>query len=56
MRRSFIPAPRHIYGGRKVNKCFYMKDMIYEHQRSGGFMGDLVFNGGKYGIWVGNQQ
>ena len=23
---------------------------------SGGFMGDLVFNGGKYGIWVGNQQ
>ena len=19
-------------------------------------MGDLVFNGGKYGIWVGNQQ
>ncbi|KAG2075935.1 glycoside hydrolase family 55 protein [Suillus decipiens] len=24
--------------------------------QSGGFMGDLVFNGGKYGIWVGNQQ
>lgn len=23
---------------------------------SGGFMGDLVFNGGKYGVWVGNQQ
>ncbi|KAG1748973.1 glycoside hydrolase family 55 protein [Suillus paluster] len=23
---------------------------------SGGFMGDIVFNGGKYGIWVGNQQ
>jgi glucan 1,3-beta-glucosidase len=23
---------------------------------SGGFMGDLVFNGGKFGIWVGNQQ
>lgn len=23
---------------------------------SGGFMGDLVFNGGNYGIWIGNQQ
>lgn len=23
---------------------------------SGGFMSDLIFNGGKYGIWVGNQQ
>ncbi|KAG6903171.1 hypothetical protein C0995_002714 [Termitomyces sp. Mi166 len=23
---------------------------------SGGFMGDLVFNGGKFGMWVGNQQ
>jgi hypothetical protein len=29
-------------------------DLTYRH--SGGFMGDLVFNGGKYGIWVGNQQ
>ena len=23
---------------------------------SGGYMGDLVFNGGKFGIWGGNQQ
>ncbi|KAI0820033.1 exo-beta-1,3-glucanase [Trametes gibbosa] len=23
---------------------------------SGGYMGDLVFNGGKFGMWVGNQQ
>ncbi|KAF9458677.1 glycoside hydrolase family 55 protein [Collybia nuda] len=23
---------------------------------SGGFMGDLIFNGGKQGMWVGNQQ
>lgn len=23
---------------------------------SGGFMSDLIFNGGKFGIWVGNQQ
>ncbi|KAG1736747.1 glycoside hydrolase family 55 protein [Suillus lakei] len=29
---------------------------IYMEAGSGGFMGDLVFNGGKYGIWVGNQQ
>jgi hypothetical protein len=29
---------------------------IYMEVGSGGFMGDLVFNGGKYGIWVGNQQ
>ncbi|KAG2157573.1 glycoside hydrolase family 55 protein [Suillus bovinus] len=29
---------------------------MYMESGSGGFMGDLVFNGGKYGIWVGNQQ
>jgi len=29
---------------------------IYMENGSGGFMGDLVFNGGKYGMWVGNQQ
>ncbi|KIY71719.1 glycoside hydrolase family 55 protein [Cylindrobasidium torrendii FP15055 ss-10] len=29
---------------------------IYMENGSGGYMGDLVFNGGKFGIWVGNQQ
>ncbi|KIM76034.1 glycoside hydrolase family 55 protein [Piloderma croceum F 1598] len=29
---------------------------IYMESGSGGFMGDLVFDGGKYGMWVGNQQ
>ncbi|CDO72902.1 Glycoside Hydrolase Family 55 protein [Trametes cinnabarina] len=29
---------------------------IWMENGSGGFMGDLVFNGGKYGLWVGNQQ
>ncbi|KAG2149369.1 glycoside hydrolase family 55 protein [Suillus clintonianus] len=29
---------------------------LYMEDGSGGFMGDIVFNGGKYGIWVGNQQ
>lgn len=29
---------------------------IYMENGSGGFMGDIVFNGGKYGIYVGNQQ
>ncbi|KIP08169.1 glycoside hydrolase family 55 protein [Phlebiopsis gigantea 11061_1 CR5-6] len=29
---------------------------IFMENGSGGFMGDLVFNGGKFGIWVGNQQ
>ncbi|KAG8886520.1 hypothetical protein FRB97_003031 [Tulasnella sp. 331] len=29
---------------------------IYMENGSGGFMSDLVFVGGKYGIWVGNQQ
>ncbi|PPQ70368.1 hypothetical protein CVT24_013143 [Panaeolus cyanescens] len=29
---------------------------IWMESGSGGFMGDLVFNGGKHGIWSGNQQ
>ncbi|EKM82792.1 hypothetical protein AGABI1DRAFT_68739 [Agaricus bisporus var. burnettii JB137-S8] len=29
---------------------------IFMENGSGGFMSDLVFNGGKFGIWVGNQQ
>ncbi|KAJ7579936.1 exo-beta-1,3-glucanase [Mycena floridula] len=29
---------------------------IFMENGSGGYMGDLVFNGGKYGMWVGNQQ
>ncbi|GLB35079.1 putative glycoside hydrolase family 55 protein [Lyophyllum shimeji] len=29
---------------------------IWMENGSGGFIGDLVFNGGKYGMWVGNQQ
>ncbi|KAE9406731.1 exo-beta-1,3-glucanase [Gymnopus androsaceus JB14] len=29
---------------------------IWMENGSGGFMGDLVFNGGKFGIWGGNQQ
>ncbi|KAJ3932252.1 MAG: exo-beta-1,3-glucanase [Lentinula lateritia] len=29
---------------------------IWMENGSGGFMGDMVFNGGKYGIWGGNQQ
>jgi hypothetical protein len=29
---------------------------LFMENGSGGFMGDLIFNGGKYGIWVGNQQ
>ncbi|EJU01870.1 exo-beta-1-3-glucanase [Dacryopinax primogenitus] len=29
---------------------------IFMENGSGGFMSDLVFNGGKYGVWVGNQQ
>ncbi|KAF8495372.1 exo-beta-1,3-glucanase [Gautieria morchelliformis] len=29
---------------------------IFMENGSGGFMGDLLFRGGKYGIWVGNQQ
>lgn len=29
---------------------------IFMENGSGGFMSDLIFNGGKFGIWVGNQQ
>jgi glucan 1,3-beta-glucosidase len=29
---------------------------MFMENGSGGYMGDLVFNGGKFGIWVGNQQ
>ncbi|KAF9228585.1 glycoside hydrolase family 55 protein [Gyrodon lividus] len=29
---------------------------LFMENGSGGFMGDIVFNGGKFGIWVGNQQ
>ncbi|KAJ6547053.1 exo-beta-1,3-glucanase [Mycena capillaripes] len=46
-----------------VNLEFYMSDApntahqgIWMENGSGGFMGDLVFNGGKFGMWVGNQQ
>ncbi|KAJ7074276.1 glycoside hydrolase family 55 protein [Mycena amicta] len=46
-----------------MNIQFYMSDAlnsthqgIFMENGSGGFMGDLVFNGGKFGMWVGNQQ
>ncbi|KII89977.1 glycoside hydrolase family 55 protein [Plicaturopsis crispa FD-325 SS-3] len=29
---------------------------MFMENGSGGFMGDIVFNGGKYGVYVGNQQ
>nr|ADX07323.1 putative exo-beta-1,3-glucanase [Flammulina velutipes] len=29
---------------------------IWMENGSGGYMGDMIFNGGKYGMWVGNQQ
>ncbi|KAK3059314.1 hypothetical protein LTR53_020414, partial [Teratosphaeriaceae sp. CCFEE 6253] len=29
---------------------------IFMDNGSGGFMGDLIFNGGKYGAFFGNQQ
>jgi glucan 1,3-beta-glucosidase len=29
---------------------------IFMENGSGGFLGDIVFNGGKYGFWSGNQQ
>jgi glucan 1,3-beta-glucosidase len=29
---------------------------MFMENGSGGFMGDLVFNGGHFGLWVGNQQ
>ncbi|KAJ7168217.1 exo-beta-1,3-glucanase [Mycena crocata] len=46
-----------------MNIVFHMSDDpntahqgIWMENGSGGFMGDLVFNGGKFGMWVGNQQ
>ncbi|EGO27229.1 glycoside hydrolase family 55 protein [Serpula lacrymans var. lacrymans S7.9] len=33
-----------------------MHQGIFMENGSGGFMGDMVFNGGRFGIWVGNQQ
>ncbi|KAF9044166.1 glucan 1,3-beta-glucosidase [Panaeolus papilionaceus] len=46
-----------------VNIVFFMSKApntahqgIWMENGSGGFMGDLVFNGGKFGIWGGNQQ
>ncbi|KAJ7197153.1 glycoside hydrolase family 55 protein [Mycena pura] len=46
-----------------MNIQFFMSDDpstthqgIWMENGSGGFMGDLVFNGGKFGLWVGNQQ
>ncbi|KAJ7929217.1 exo-beta-1,3-glucanase [Mycena leptocephala] len=46
-----------------INILFYMSDApntahqgIWMENGSGGFMGDLVFYGGKFGMWVGNQQ
>ncbi|KAJ6608599.1 glycoside hydrolase family 55 protein [Mycena sp. CBHHK59/15] len=46
-----------------MNIVFYMSDAhdtahqgIWMENGSGGYMGDLVFNGGKFGMWVGNQQ
>ncbi|KAF8900746.1 exo-beta-1,3-glucanase [Gymnopilus junonius] len=38
------PAPDTVHQG------------VWMEDGSGGFMGDLVFNGGKFGIWAGNQQ
>ncbi len=29
---------------------------IWAENGSGGMMGDMIFNGGKFGMWVGNQQ
>ncbi|KAJ7739709.1 glycoside hydrolase family 55 protein [Mycena maculata] len=34
----------------------YAQQGIWMENGSGGFMNDLVFNGGKFGMWVGNQQ
>ncbi|THV07944.1 glycoside hydrolase family 55 protein [Dendrothele bispora CBS 962.96] len=45
------------------NIKFYLSDApntahqgIWMENGSGGFMGDLEFHGGKFGMWVGNQQ
>ncbi|KAG6917783.1 hypothetical protein DXG01_001055 [Tephrocybe rancida] len=51
-------AIKHLDGEWKVRtssvhyECRIQKHRLY----SGGFMGDLTFNGGKFGLWVGNQQ
>jgi glucan 1,3-beta-glucosidase len=29
---------------------------MFMENGSGGFMGDLEFNGGQFGLWLGNQQ
>jgi hypothetical protein len=46
-----------------VNIHFYMSQTagtahqgIWMENGSGGFMSDLIFTGGRYGMWVGNQQ
>ncbi|KAK7023969.1 glycoside hydrolase family 55 protein [Favolaschia claudopus] len=46
-----------------MNIEFFMSDApntahqgIWMENGSGGYMGDLVFHGGKFGIWAGNQQ
>ncbi|KAF9239592.1 glycoside hydrolase family 55 protein [Melanogaster broomeanus] len=39
-----------------VNVVVNMSTEPKHQPPSGGFMGDIVFNGGRYGIWVGNQQ
>ncbi|ODQ49670.1 pectin lyase-like protein [Saitoella complicata NRRL Y-17804] len=42
-----------------TNLVFNMKSSdqgIFMDNGSGGFMSDLIFNGGKYAMWVGNQQ
>ncbi|KAJ7043179.1 glycoside hydrolase family 55 protein [Mycena alexandri] len=46
-----------------MNITFFMSDAsntahqgIWMENGSGGFMGDLTFHGGKFGMWVGSQQ
>ncbi|KAG6850606.1 hypothetical protein H0H93_011274 [Arthromyces matolae] len=45
----------HLDGEWKVRAAFLGTGFMLTEHHSGGFMGDLVFNGGKYGMWVGNQ-
>ncbi|KAJ2916182.1 hypothetical protein MD484_g4242, partial [Candolleomyces efflorescens] len=40
----------------KVEVQITVRGLIDAIPYSGGYMGDLVFNGGKFGMWVGNQQ
>ena len=40
----------------KVEVQITVRGLIGATSYSGGYMGDLVFNGGKFGMWVGNQQ